>query len=79
VESGTVVPRDVARPCGEEHPLPIKACGTLEAIAPPRTVSRVQSCVTTGWEILLRPRLGEGRNNVLLMKSLLSGFWRWLR
>jgi hypothetical protein len=28
-------------------------------------VSRVQSCVATHWEILLRPRVGEGRNNVL--------------
>jgi len=28
-------------------------------------VSRVQSLVATDWEILLRPRVGEGRNNVL--------------
>ena len=43
----------------------IKGCGTPEATAPPRTVSRVQSCVATDWEILLRPDVGEGRNMVL--------------
>jgi hypothetical protein len=42
------------------------------------TMSRLQSCVATDSEGLLRPRVGEGRNNVLLMKSLQSGTWRWL-
>jgi len=35
------------------------------ATAPPRMVSRLQPCVATDSEDLLRPRLGEGRNNVL--------------
>ena len=55
-QSDSTVPRD--------EPSPIKGCGTPVATAPPRTVSRVQSCVATDWEILLRPDVGEGRNNV---------------
>ena len=43
-----------------EHLSPIKGCGTPEATAPPRTVSRVQSCVATDWEILLRSDVREG-------------------
>lgn len=35
------------------------------ATAPSRTVSRLQSCVATDWEILLRPRVGEGRNTMV--------------
>lgn len=42
------------------HPLPIKVCGTPVATAPPRTVSRMQSCVATDSEGLLRPCVGEG-------------------
>jgi hypothetical protein len=48
-----------------QEPSPIKGCGTPEAIAPPRTVSRVQSYVATDSEDLLRPPIGDGRNNVL--------------
>ena len=40
------------------------------ATAPPRTVSRLQSCVATDWEILLRPGVGEGRNNLLTKRSV---------
>src|SRR5574337_1810786 len=28
-------------------------------------MSRLQSCVATDWEILLRPRVGEGRNTMV--------------
>lgn len=49
------------------HPLPITGCGTPVATAPPRTVSRLQSCVATDMENLLRPDVGEERNNVLKM------------
>lgn len=42
----------------------MKGCGTPVATAPPRTMSRLQSCVATDREILLRPYVGEGRNNV---------------
>lgn len=48
-----------------EHPSPIKECGTPVATAPSRTMSRLQPCVATDWEILLRPRVGEGRNTML--------------
>jgi hypothetical protein len=48
-----------------EQPSPIKGCGTPMATAPPRKVSRVQVGVATDWDILLRPDVGEGRNNVL--------------
>lgn len=53
----STVPRD--------QPSPIKGCGTPVATAPPETVSRVQSCVATDWEILLRPCVSEGRNTML--------------
>lgn len=49
----------------ETIPVARLGCGTREATAPPRTVSRLQSCVATDWGILLRPGVGEGRNNVL--------------
>ena len=39
--------------------------GTPVATAPPRTLSRVEPCVATDSEGLLRPRLGEGRNTML--------------
>ena len=48
-----------------EQPSPIGGCGTPVATAPPRTMSRLQSCVATDREILLRPDVGEGRNNAL--------------
>lgn len=48
-----------------EQPSPVSGCGTPVATAPPRTVSRVQACVATNRDILLRPDLGEGRNKVL--------------
>jgi len=48
-----------------QKPSPIKGCGTPVATMLPQTVSRLQPCVATEWEILLRPRVGEGRNNVL--------------
>jgi hypothetical protein len=43
----TTVPR--------EQPSLIKGRGTLVATAPPQAVSRLQPCVATDWEILLRP------------------------
>ena len=43
-----------------EQPSPINGCGTPVAAAPPRTVSRLQSCVVTDWEILLRPAWVRG-------------------
>ena len=58
-----VAPRDSTVP--REHPLHIKGCGTLVATVPPRTLSRLQPFVATDWEILLRPGVGEGHNNVL--------------
>ena len=48
-----------------ERPLHIKGCGTPMATAPSRTMSRWQPCLATDREILLRPDVGEGRNNVL--------------
>jgi hypothetical protein len=42
-----------------------QGCGTPVATAPSRTMSRLQSCVAIDWEILLRPRVGEGRNTML--------------
>lgn len=42
-----------------------KGCGTPMATAPSRTMSRLQPCFATDREILLRPDVGEGRNNVL--------------
>ncbi len=44
---------------------PLKGCGTPVATAPSRTMSRLQPRVATHWEILLRPRVGEGRNTML--------------
>jgi len=64
VESGTVVSHTATRPCGEN----IRAhqgCGTPVATAPPRTVSRLQPRVATDSEDVLRPGVGEGRNNML--------------
>ncbi len=63
VKSGTVVSHDATRPCRDNTRRP--GCGTPVATAPPRTVSRVQACVATNRDILLRPGLGEGRNTVL--------------
>ena len=48
-----------------EQPSPIKGCGTPVATAPPRSMSRLQPCVATNWEILLRPDVCEGRNTML--------------
>lgn len=48
-----------------QYPSPVRGCGTPVATAPPRTVSRVQARVATNRDILLRPGLGEGHNNVL--------------
>lgn len=48
-----------------EQPSLIMGCGTPVAIAPPRTMSRLQPCVATEWEILLRPDVGEERNRML--------------
>ena len=48
-----------------EQPSPIKGCSTPVATVPPRTLSRLQPFVATDWKILLRPGVGEGRNNVL--------------
>ena len=42
-----------------------QGCGTPLATAPPRTVSRPQSFVTTDWDIQLRPNAGEGRNTMV--------------
>jgi len=56
-QCGLTVPRD--------QPSPIKGCGTPVATAPLRTMSRLQSRVATERKILLRPDVGEGRNNVL--------------
>lgn len=44
---------------------PSKGCSTPVATVPPRTLSRLQPFVATDWKILLRPGVGEGRNNVL--------------
>jgi hypothetical protein len=43
----------------------IRGCGAPVATAPPRSVSRVQSCMATYSECLLRPRVGEGRDTML--------------
>jgi len=43
----------------------IEGYGTPVATAPSRTMSRLQPCVATNWEILLRPDVGEGRNTML--------------
>lgn len=48
-----------------EQPSPIKGYGTPVATAPSRAMSRLQSRVATDREILLRPNVGEGRNNLL--------------
>ena len=61
----TVVSHDAARPCRDNTRRPSGGCGTPVATAPPRTVSRVQARVATNRDILLRPGVGEGRNNVL--------------
>ena len=66
-----VAPRDSTVP--REQPSPIKVCGTPVATAPPRTMSRLQSGVATDYEILLRPGVGEGRNNVLKRMVRKSG------
>jgi hypothetical protein len=65
---GGVQHRRVARPDStvpREQPSPIKGCSTPVATVLPRTLSRLQPFVATGWEILLRPGVREGRNNVL--------------
>ena len=49
----------------ESTSVAIRGCGTPKATALPRTVSRVQSCVATDSDILLRPCVSEGRNTVL--------------
>ena len=48
-----------------EQPSPIKECGTPVATVPPQTVSRLQSCVATDSEELLRPGVGEGHTTIL--------------
>ncbi len=48
-----------------EQPLHIKGCGTTVATAPPQAVSRLQPRFAPDGEILLRPGVGEGRNNVM--------------
>jgi len=58
-----VAPRDSTVP--REQPSPSKGCGTPVATAPPRTMSCLQPCVATNWEILLRPDVCEGRNTML--------------
>ena len=63
-----VAPRDSTVP--RQYPSPVSGCGTREATAPPRTMSRLQSCVATDWGILLRPGVGEGRNNLLTKRSV---------
>lgn len=60
VESGTVVSRDAPRPYGDNSRCSSGGCGTPVATAPPQTVSRLQPFVAISWEILLRPRVGEG-------------------
>ena len=65
---GGVRPRRVAQSDStvpREQPSPIKGCSTPVATVLPRTLSRLQPFVATGWEILLRPGVREGRNNVL--------------
>ncbi len=48
-----------------EQPSPNKGCGTPVATAPPRTMSRLQTCVATDTEDVLRLCMGEGRNTML--------------
>lgn len=65
---GGVRHRRVAQ-CGStvlrEQPSPINGCGTPAATAPSRTMSRLQSCVATDREILLRLGVDDGRNTML--------------
>jgi len=58
-----VAPRDSTVP--RAHPTHVKRCGTPVATAPSPTMSRLQPRVATHWEILLRPRVGEGRNTMV--------------
>jgi len=44
---------------------PVKGCGTFKATAPPRTMSRVQTCVATDSEDVLHLRVGEGRDRMV--------------
>ena len=60
----TVVSRNVARPCGEHIRGPLGVWHARSNRAT-ETVSRMQSCVATDSERLLRPRLGEGRKTML--------------
>ncbi len=48
-----------------EQPSPNKECGRPVATAPPRTMSRLETCLAKIWEILLRPCGDEGRNTIL--------------
>ena len=65
LESGTVVSRHATRPCQESSHRFLRGVATPVATAPSRMMSLVQSCVAKDWEILLRPGVREGRNNVL--------------
>ena len=65
VKSGTVASLNATRPCQERT-----AVAHQRGVARPwqpchRTLSRLQPFVATDWKILLRPGVGEGRNNVL--------------
>jgi hypothetical protein len=53
----STVPRDQSSPT--------RGCGRPVATAPPQTVSRLQPRFAPDGEILLRPGVGEGRNNML--------------
>jgi hypothetical protein len=63
IRHSRVAPRHSTVP--RDQPSPFKGCGTPVATALSRTMSRLQPRVATHWEILLRPDVGEGRNNVL--------------
>ncbi len=64
MESSTVVSRNATRPCGDNSCRPTGVWHARGNRAT-ETVSRMQSCVATDSERLLRPRLGEGRNTML--------------
>jgi|CXWL01.1.fsa_nt_gi hypothetical protein len=65
VESGTVLSHDATRPCRDNTRRPLRGVATPVATAPPRTMSRVQTCVATDSEDVLHLRVGEGRDRMV--------------
>jgi hypothetical protein len=61
----TVVSRNATRPCQENSRRPLRSVARSWATAPSLTMSRLQSCVATDSEDVLRPGVTEGRNTIL--------------